>query len=79
MGSLLTYGNGLEVEMKFVPMSHATQNVYVDDELPPYTQELKGIISKYSDGFYRFQATNDSVLTCKDCRILAEKLSELNS
>jgi hypothetical protein len=43
-----------------------------------HEEGLKGTIQKGDDGFWRFYGSSLTVLTCKDCRMLSEKLSALN-
>lgn len=64
--------------MRFVLMPNDKWYCYGDDESPAHEEELKGLLHKCDDDFWRFQSHPDVMLTCKDCRQIAEKLSALN-
>lgn len=49
---------------------------YSDDDI--HEEALKGAIQKGEDDFWWFYGSSLTVLTCRDCRKLAEKLSEMN-
>jgi len=40
--------------------------------------EFKGFLTKYDDGYYCYFTEGYAKLSCKECRMIAEKLSELN-
>jgi len=59
-------------------MNNGKWYCYSDDELPVHEEELKGLLHKCDDDFWKFQAQPDVMLTSKDCQKIAEKLSKLN-
>lgn len=53
--------------------------VWWECDQAPFDDKLIGYIRKGGDGFYRFHPARKAIMTCKHLRVLAKKISDLNT
>jgi hypothetical protein len=53
-------------------------SVWQENDKPPFDDMLMGALRKDCDGYYEFHPARKIIMTCKLCRTIAAKLSELN-
>ena len=53
--------------------------VWYEDDRPPFRDVLMGALRKDGEGYYRFHAGRNVVMTCKHFRVVGKKIGDLNT